>query len=323
MPYHRLLDELQEKQRGVRRIGTTMRGVGPAYTDKVARSGLRVGDLLDPDNFKERLTAILEEKNLILEKIYGVEGFQSGLVADQCLAYGERLKGYISDTSLLVNQALDENKRVLFEGAQGTLLDIDHGTYPFVTSSHPTAGGATVGVGVAPNRLNEILGVSKAYSTRVGEGPFPAELHDQLGQQLRERGHEYGATTGRPRRCGWLDTVLLRYAARINGFTSLALTKLDVLDGLEKIRICTAYSYQGKVLKDFPYQEKVLRQCTPILEELPGWTEPTGGIRNYPDLPSAAKRYVERIEELVGVKVVILAVGPSREQTMVLKRLFE
>ena len=250
MPYHKELDKLQED--GGRKLGTTKRGIGPLYTDKISRTGFRVIDLLDKKLFPEKLKAIVDEKNFILDRIYGHPAFVYEDLLDEFRYYAERLRPMVTDTSLLVNQAIDQGKKVLFEGAQGTLLDIDHGTYPYVTSSHPVSGGACVGAGVGPTRINRVVGVVKAYTTRVGDGPFPTELFDDTGDLIRERGDEYGTTTGRPRRCGWLDAVILRYAARINGLTDIAITKLDVLDGFESIKICVAYRYQGQILQEFP-----------------------------------------------------------------------
>jgi len=320
MPYHKKLDSLQEN--GSRRIGTTRRGVGPLYADKINRTGFRVIDLLDKDLFPQRLKAIVEEKNRILEKIYGSTAFVYEELLDEFCYYAERLRPMVTDTSLLVNQAIDEGKKVLFEGAQGTLLDIDHGTYPYVTSSHPVSGGACVGAGVGPTRINRVVGVVKAYTTRVGEGPFPTELFDKTGDLIRERGDEYGTTTGRPRRCGWLDAVILRYAVRINGLTDIAITKLDVLDTFEKVKICTAYRYRGQIIEEFPESLEVLRECEPVYIEMDGWQQDIAGITRFEDLPLKAQEYVNKMVELCGVNHCLLAVGPGRAQTMVTRDVF-
>ena len=320
MPYHKKLDSLQEN--GNRKIGTTKRGIGPLYTDKISRTGFRVIDLLDQAVFPQKLKAIVEEKNRLLNKIYGSPAFVFKDLLDEFQFYAERLRPMVTDTSLLVNQAIDEGKKVLFEGAQGTLLDIDHGTYPYVTSSHPISGGACVGAGVGPTRINRAVGVVKAYTTRVGEGPFPAELFNDTGELIRQRGDEYGTTTGRPRRCGWLDAVILRYAARINGLTDMAITKLDVLDGFEKLKICVAYRYRDQILQEFPESLEVLQECEPIYIEMDGWQQDIGGIRRFEDLPVAAQNYVNKMVELSGVKHSLLAVGPGRSQTMVTREVF-
>lgn len=317
MPYHKELDRAQEMKRGAARIGTTMRGIGPVYADKAARSGLRVGDLLDGEMFLMRLKSALEEKNAILEQVYGLPGLDYGVLAEEYLGYGEKFRRFATDTGLLVQRAIDEGKKVVFEGAQGTFLDLDHGTYPYVTSSSSTAGGACTGVGVGPKSIDRVVGIAKAYTTRVGEGPFPAEVPEDEASILREIGREYGTTTGRPRRCGWADTVMLKYAARVNGFDYLALTKLDVLDGFEKIRICVAYEYNGQIIQNFPLRLDVQQRCRPVWEEMPGWKEDISGARSYRDLPVQARRYVERLEELSGVKVALIGVGADREEIIV------
>lgn len=322
MPYHRLLDQLQEERRGDYKIGTTKRGIGPAYMDKVARTGIRIIDLMEPEELKVILRRNVEEKNRLLKVLYGADGFDFNQVFDQYREYAEKIRPYVADTSVLINKAIDEGKHVLFEGAQGTLLDVDHGTYPFVTSSHPTAGGASTGAGIGPTKITKVVGVAKAYTTRVGEGPFPTELTDATGDHIREAGHEFGTTTGRPRRCGWFDAVIVRYAVRVSGISSLALTKLDVLDGLEKLKICTGYKYNGEIIKEFPHSLKVLEQCRPIYEELDGWREKTSNVRSYNQLPANAKRYLERLEELVGAKIAMVAVGPKRDQTIPVGKIF-
>ncbi len=321
MAYHKKLDEEEEKHRA-RKLGTTKRGIGPAYMDKAARSGLRMIDLLDSEELENKLEKIIEEKNCILERVYGSKGFNKDQLLEENLKYAERLKPYVTDTSILINQAIDEKKNVLFEGAQGTLLDIDHGTYPFVTSSNPIAGGACTGSGVGPTKIDKTLGVAKAYTTRVGEGPFPAELFGKEAEIIRELGMEYGTTTGRPRRCGWLDVVILRYAARISGFSAFALTKLDVLDKMKTIKICTGYKYKGRILKEFPQQYREFSQSDPVYEEIPGWQQDLSEIKDYDDLPENAKRYIKIIEELTGVPIAIIAVGPRRDQTIILENIF-
>jgi adenylosuccinate synthase len=322
MPYHRRLDEVQEERKGSQKIGTTKRGIGPAYVDKFARVGIRIVDLLDEDTFHAKLEANIIEKNILFNKVYGVEGFDKEQIIREYDQYAKRIKPYVADTSVIINNAVDSGENVLFEGAQGTLLDIDHGTYPFVTSSHPIAGGACIGTGIGPAKMNKVLGVAKAYTTRVGEGPFPTELFDDTGDLIRKEGNEFGTTTGRPRRCGWFDAVILRYGTRLSGLTGLAVTKLDVLDKLKQIKICVGYEYQGKDLVDFPADLKVLAQCKPVYEVLDGWMESTSSARTFEDLPLNARKYLERIEEIVGVKISIIAVGPKRSQTIVRDALY-
>ncbi len=320
LPYHKKIDELEDRNT---RIGTTKRGIGPAYSDKINRIGFHLSDILeDRQLFEEKLKVQVAYKNRIIKEIYGEEGFELQDILDQALQQAESLRQFVADTSLLVYDALKTGKKVLFEGAQGTLLDIDHGTYPFVTSSHPTAGGACTGVGIGPTLIDQVLGIAKAYTTRVGEGPFPTELLDETGEALRERGAEYGTTTGRPRRCGWLDAVILRYAVRVNGLTSLAITKLDVLDQFDTIRICTGYRYKGKLIHDFPESISVLEQCEPVYLDMPGWNQDISGITDFEKLPEATKAYIRKIEELSGLKQSIIAVGPNRVQTIVSSRFF-
>ena len=316
LPYHRLLDRLEEERRGAK-IGTTARGIGPAYTDKVRRTGIRVSDLLDREEFAAKLAAILAEKNELLTRVYGAGPLDYNAVYEEYLAYGEKLRPYVADPGPLVTAALEQGQGVLFEGAQGTLLDIDHGTYPYVTSSSPTAAGACLGAGIGPTFIDRVIGVSKAYTTRVGAGPFPTELHDEMGEHLREAGREFGTTTGRPRRCGWLDAVALRYAVRVNGLHSLAVVKLDVLTGIPKLRIGVAYRYRNEVLTEFPASLKVLADCQVEYEEMPGWHEDITGVRLVADLPANAQRYLARLTELTGAPVSIVGVGSSREQTLV------
>ncbi len=323
MPYHRLCDELEEDcPDGLRRLGTTRRGIGPVYTDKYAREGFRVVDLLE-EGAAAALKSMAWRKAEVLRRMHGVDGPEPEQVARDYLAYAEFLRPYVRDTSLLVHEAARAGKNILFEGAQGTLLDIDHGTYPYVTSSNPTAGGAAVGAGVGPRVIDTVVGVTKAYTTRVGEGPFPTELTDETGELLREAGREFGTTTGRPRRCGWLDAVILRYAARVNGLDYLAVTKLDVLRGLPALRICRAYRYRGREISDFPARLSVLAECEPVYEELPGWTEDVTGVRTYDGLPPAARGYLARLAKLTGVPVGLVSVGPGREQTIVLAKFFK
>ena len=322
MPYHRLLDKAEESRKGEGKIGTTGKGIGPVYRDKIGRFGIRLEDLLNEEVFTAKVKEMVELKNLILEKVYGMQPLDADEIIEEYLGYAEELESYVVDSSLLLNQEIDNGTDVLFEGAQGTLLDIDHGTYPFVTSSNPTSGGVCPGSGVGPTKIDNVLGVVKAYTTRVGEGPFPAELEGETGEHLRDKGHEFGTTTGRPRRCGWFDAVIVKYAARVNGLTGLALTKLDVLDELEEIKICTGYRYQGEVITEFPTNGEILTQCEPVYETLPGWQEDTTEITNYENLPANAKQYVERICELTGVELDILSVGPKRKQTMMINELF-
>jgi adenylosuccinate synthase len=322
MPYHRLLDEMEEEKRGKNKIGTTKRGIGPCYMDKDARQGIRIVDLMDAEEFSEKLAQNLEAKNLLLKNVYEVEGFDFETVKNEYLGYAEHLRKYVVDTSMVINDAIKTGQNVLFEGAQATLLDIDHGTYPYVTSSNPTAGGACVGAGVGPTSINKVIGVVKAYTTRVGEGPFPTELHNEIGELIRTKGHEFGTTTGRPRRCGWLDLAVIKYAAAVSGIHGFALTRLDILTGLEKLKICIGYKYQGTALHEFPASLKVLAQCEPIYEEMAGWTEDITTVRKYEDLPLNARRYVERIVEITGVKMSIVSIGPKRDQTIFLDDLF-
>jgi adenylosuccinate synthase len=321
MPYHKRIDSLEDRAAN---IGTTKRGIGPTYADKINRIGFRIGDLLDSrDYFEPRFAAQVKQKNRIIEEIYGEPGFDYRELLDELMEQVERLRPYIADTSLLIYEAMRNRQKVLFEGAQGTLLDIDHGTYPFVTSSHPIAGGACVGAGVGPTCIDRVLGVAKAYTTRVGEGPFPTELKDAEGDMLQQRGMEFGTTTGRKRRCGWLDAVILRYAVRLNGLTDLAITKLDVLDEFPAVKICTAYKYKGTLIDEFPESIEVLEGCQPVYMELPGWQEDISHITAYDQLPPNARRYLETIYELTGVRQTLISVGPKRSQTIVQEQLFD
>ena len=319
MPYHKVLDGLEEEAKGDGKIGTTKRGIGPAYADKVNRVGIRVCDLIDFSEFERKLHQVLKQKNVLLEKVYGQEPMDEKAIVEEYKVLAERVRPYVADTSVLLDKELKAGKKVLFEGAQAVHLDIDHGTYPFVTSSSPCAGGALTGTGVGPTKINQVIGVAKAYTTRVGEGPFPTELFDEMGEELRKVGGEYGVTTGRPRRCGWLDAVLLRYSVRVSGVTDLALTKLDVLDGLDEIKICVGYRYGDEELTEFPASLNRMEGYEPIYETLPGWKEDITGCGSYEDLPEKAKAYIARVEELTGAPVSIVAVGPERHQTIVRK----
>ena len=316
MPWHIVLDGASEQLLADKKIGTTKRGIGPAYEDKVARSGLRIGDLLEPEYFRSRLEAALVVENAILEKVYGLDTFDADEVYSQYMAYAERIAPMITDTVTLINVALESGKNVFFEGAQGTLLDIDHGTFPFVTSSTTTAGGAVVGTGAGMKDIARVLGITKAYLTRVGSGPFPTELDDEMGEFLGTEGAEFGVTTGRKRRCGWFDGPIIKYAARVNGLTEICLTKLDVLDKLEKIKVCVAYEIEGERTEAMPDSLHAFSVAVPVYEELDGWCEPTSDCRSFDELPANAKAYIHRIEELAGVPVSIVAVGPDRDQTI-------
>ena len=316
MPYHVALDGAVEKGLGQAKIGTTQRGIGPAYADKASRVGIRAIETLDLERFAERLRQQVTVKNAWLTQMYGQPALDADAIVEEYLGYARRIAPLVGDASLIVNQAIDAGQTVLCEGAQGTLLDLDQGTYPYVTSSSPVAGGACTSLGIGPTKVTSVLGVAKAYTTRVGAGPFPTELHNAVGERLTEVGREYGTTTGRRRRTGWLDAVILRYAARVNGLTGLALTKLDVLTGIEPLRICVAYRRRGERLEHFPADGAILAECEPIYEELPGWHEDIGGCRQLEDLPPAARAYVRRIEALAGVPVEVISVGPDREQTI-------
>ena len=311
MPYHKQVEEWEENQRGKLRIGTTKRGIGPAYTDKIARRGIRISDLLIKEALRKKLIINLN----FYKKLYGID-FSIDELTSKYLSYGEKLKDYITDTSLLIYQLMRKGEDILFEGAQGTLLDVDYGTYPYVTSSNCIAGGACTGVGIGPGKITEVLGVAKAYTTRVGKGPFPTEIKGEIADALRERGKEYGATTGRPRRCGWFDGVILRYAARINGLNKIILTKLDVLDKLNKVKICTAYRYKGKIIRNFPAQESIWKESEPIYKELKGWEKDTSKITSFEELPQAARDYLKRVEEIGEVPIYLLSVGPRREDIL-------
>ncbi|MBM7541324.1 adenylosuccinate synthase [Amphibacillus cookii] len=322
LPYHLKLDLLQEEEKGINKIGTTKKGIGPAYMDKAARVGIRVADLLDKDVFREKLEQNLAEKNRLFKKVYEVDELKVDDILDEYYQYGQEIKKYVVDTSVVLNDALDQGRRVLFEGAQGVMLDIDQGTYPFVTSSNPIAGGVTIGSGVGPSKINHVVGVSKAYTTRVGDGPFPTELNDQIGEQIREVGNEYGTTTGRPRRVGWFDSVVVAHARRVSGITDLSLNSIDVLTGIETLKICVAYRYQGEIIKEFPASLKVLAECEPVYEELPGWTEDITGVKSLDELPVNARHYLERISQLTQIPLSIFSVGPDRNQTNEIRNVY-
>jgi len=319
MPYHKLLDRLIDESKGKGKIGVTGRGIGPCYRDKAARTGIRAGDLLDHGLFREKLSANLWEKNRILAALYEHEPFDEQPIAEEFMALGERIVPCLTDVSLYLNRAMTDGKRILFEGAQGTFLDIDHGSYPFVTSSNTTAGGACTGTGVGPTKMDEVIGVVKSYTTRVGSGPLPTQFEGEFQERMRKQWGEYGATTGRGRRCGWFDAVLVRYSARINGLSSLALTRLDSLDELDSIRICVAYEARGKRIEDFPWQPGLLTECTPIYEEMAGWKTDTSEVRGFDELPDRARDYLHRISALTGPPISIVSVGPERNQTIAVK----
>ena len=321
-PYHKELDALAEEARGDNKIGTTKKGIGPCYMDKTERSGIRICDLMDKDIFAKKLKAQIDAKNKIVKNIYGAEEFDFDAIYNEYLGYAEQIRSYVDDTSVVVYEAIKAGKKVLFEGAQGTLLDLDLGTYPFVTSSHPTSGGFSVGAGVGPNMIKDVVGIVKSYTTRVGEGPFVTELNDETGDKIRTQGREFGTTTGRARRCGWFDAVIVRYAARVNGLTSISLMLLDVLTGFDTVKICTSYKMGDKVLREFPASLEDLAKCEPIYEELEGWSEDLTGMETYEELPENAKKYIAKIEELVGVNVDMVSVGPNRAQTIVRKNIF-
>jgi len=321
MPHHQALDRVTERYLGKERIGTTGRGIGPAYADKVARTGIRVQDLFDPGILRQKLDLVLREKNQVLAKVYNRRGIDPGAVADEYVGYGERLRRYVADTVLVLNRALDEGKSVLLEGAQATLLDVDHGTYPFVTSSSPTAGGACAGSGIGPTRITTVIGIVKAYTTRVGAGPFPTELDGDQGDWLRTAGGEYGVTTGRARRCGWFDAVIARYAARVNGVTDFFLTKLDVLSGLEKVPVCVAYDTGGTRHTEIPMTQTEFHHAVPVYEYLDGWWEDLSHAREFTGLPRNAQRYVRAVEEMIGAPVTAVGTGPRRDQTLQLRPL--
>lgn len=322
MPYHKAIDQARERLRGKGKIGTTGRGIGPAYEDKVARIGIRFIDLLEEKTFREKLRYNIEEKNIYLKAILKERTLDFKSIHDTYCQYREKIKKYVTDTTLLLDKAIQSGQRVLFEGAQGTLLDVDHGTYPFVTSSNTAIGGVCTGAGVSPRHIHRIIGISKAYTTRVGSGPFPTELKGRQGEKLKQEGDEFGATTGRPRRCGWFDAVGVRHAVRINGITGIALTKLDVLTGFKQIKICSAYRSRGKTYHEFPSSLRVLENAEPVWENVEGWKEPISGARKLSDLPINAQKYIQRLEEILETPMTLVSVGPGRDQTIMLKNPF-
>ncbi|XRG78246.1 adenylosuccinate synthase [Rossellomorea sp. GAMAL-10_SWC] len=322
LPYHLKQDELEEERKGDNKIGTTKKGIGPAYMDKAARVGIRMADLLDKEEFYEKLKRNLEEKNNLFEKMYDSNSLNIEEIFEEYYEFGQQIKKYVCDTSVVLNDAIDGGKRVLFEGAQGVMLDIDQGTYPFVTSSNPVAGGVTIGSGVGPTKINHVVGVCKAYTTRVGEGAFPTELFDEIGNTIREVGREYGTTTGRPRRVGWFDSVVVRHARRVSGITDLSLNSIDVLTGLETVKICVAYKLRGETITEFPASLKQLAECEPVYEELPGWTEDITGVKTLNELPVNARHYVERVSQLVGIPLSVFSVGPDRNQTNIVRNVY-
>jgi adenylosuccinate synthase len=322
MPYHKLVDHGREKMKGDKKIGTTGRGIGPTYEDKITRRGVRFSDLIDPQSFKDRLDAIVPEKNFYLEKFLDTETVDQAAIQKHYTRYADRLRPYVGNIAVALQKAGKAGRQILFEGAQGTHLDIDHGTYPFVTSSNVVAGNACSGSGVGPKEINGVIGIVKAYTTRVGAGPFPSELFDDIGDLIQETGAEFGATTGRRRRCGWLDTVILNNAVRLNGLTGLAITKLDVLSELEKIKICTAYARDGQTIEEVPANLNHLAECKPVYETLSGWQQDIRSVRKYEDLPEGAKQYLNRIENLTGVPIRIVSVGPGRDETIVVQNPF-
>lgn len=322
-PYHRMIDKVTERFAGKRKIGTTGRGIGPAYADKINRIGIRVGDLLNEEHLRDKVENALRQKNQILVKLYNRRAVDVNRTVDELLELGQRLKPYIANTSLILNDALDAGSTVLFEGGQATMLDVDHGTYPFVTSSNPTAGGACTGTGVGPTKISRVIGVAKAYVTRVGEGPFPTELFDESGDWLRAQGHEYGVTTGRPRRCGWFDALVNRYAVQINGLTDIVLTKLDVLTGLEQIPICVAYDVNGERYDEMPTDQYAFAAAKPIYEMMPGWTEDISQVHHFEDLPENCQRYVRRLEELSRCRISAIGTGPQRDHIIQIHSLID
>ena len=322
MPYHQAVDLARENHKGDKKIGTTGRGIGPAYEDKATRRGVRFIDLLEPETFAEKVRTLLDEKNFYLKNYLSAATLDAEEIIDTYRRYADRLAPHVTNVSITLDEAIKKGHQVLFEGAQGTHLDIDHGTYPFVTSSSTVSGNACCGSGVGPGTVTDVIGIVKAYTTRVGAGPFPCELFDETGACIQEKGVEFGATTGRKRRCGWLDTVIVRNAVRLNGLTGLAITKLDVLGGLDELKICIGYEVKGKRLNEFPASLKVLAECTPLYEALPGWSEEISTIRQFGDLPQTTKTYLKRVEELTETPIQIVSVGPGRDETIVLKNPF-
>lgn len=315
MPYHLVLDALEEDRKAANKIGTTRKGIGPCYMDKAARNGIRIADLMVPEAFAEKARAIIADKNQVITQMYSGEALDADSIVNEYLELAEKLRPYVTDTSVVLNDAIDAGKKVLFEGAQGVMLDIDQGTYPYVTSSNPSAGGVCIGSGVGPSKIREVIGVAKAYTTRVGDGPFPTELDNEIGQWIRDKGHEYGTVTGRPRRVGWFDSVVVRHARRVSGITGLSLNSLDVLTGLDTVKICTAYKFRGELMEHYPANLKLLEECEAVYEELPGWHEDISGAKQISDLPETTQRFIKRITELTGIPIAIFSVGRNREQT--------
>ncbi|MCK9857573.1 adenylosuccinate synthase [Paenibacillus sp. ATY16] len=323
MPYHLVLDGLEEDRKGDNKIGTTRKGIGPCYMDKAARNGIRIADLLDAEEFTEKTRRLVAEKNQVIQQVYGGEPLDAEAIIAEYLGYAETLRPYVTDTSVVLNDAIDANRKVLFEGAQGVMLDIDQGTYPFVTSSNPSAGGVCIGSGVGPSKIQQVIGVAKAYTTRVGDGPFPTEQINEIGDLIRDKGHEYGTVTGRPRRVGWFDSVVVRHARRVSGITGLSLNSLDVLSGLETVKICTAYKYRGEVIEHYPASLKMLAECEAVYEEMPGWSEDITGAKTLEDLPVNTLNYLNRVSELTGIPIAIFSVGRNREQTNIVRPIYE
>jgi adenylosuccinate synthase len=323
MPYHLVLDGLEEDRKGDNKIGTTRKGIGPCYMDKAARNGIRIADLMDAEEFETRVRSIIVEKNQLIEQVYGSEPLDADKIVSDYLGFAEVLRPYVTDTSVILNDAIDAGQKVLFEGAQGVMLDIDQGTYPFVTSSNPSAGGVCIGSGVGPSKIQQVIGVAKAYTTRVGDGPFPTEQDNEIGQLIRDKGHEYGTVTGRPRRVGWFDTVVVRHARRVSGITGLSLNSLDVLTGLETVKICTGYKLRGEVIETYPASLKLVSECEAVYEELPGWSEDISGAKTLEDLPLNTRNYVNRVSELTGIPIAIFSVGRNREQTNPVRPIYE
>ena len=322
MPWHKLFDELGEENRGANKIGTTKRGIGPCYIDKADRIGIRVCDLIDREDFAAKVQSVVGMKNLILEKVYNHAPLDAEEIIREYEGYAERIRPFVCDTITLLNEQIDAGKKILFEGAQATMLDIDYGTYPYVTSSHPISGGVGIGAGVAPKKINTVVGVVKAYCTRVGEGPFPTEQLNAIGDKLREAGHEFGTVTGRPRRTGWIDACVVKYAGQLSGTDYMAVTRLDILDGFDEIKMCTAYKIDGQIINEIPASLKVLAQVEPVYETFAGWKTDISNVRRYEDLPANARRYLERMAEVTGIALGIVSVGPNRDQTIVLADIF-
>jgi adenylosuccinate synthase len=322
MPYHLVLDILEEEQKGSNKIGTTQKGIGPCYMDKAARNGIRIADLMDKQEFEKKLRTIIEQKNKLIEQVFQSQKLNVETILIEYLDYAEVLRPYVADTSYILNEAIDNDQNVLFEGAQGVMLDIDQGTYPYVTSSNPTAGGVCIGSGVGPTKIQSVIGVAKAYTTRVGDGPFPTELKNELGDLIREKGFEYGTVTGRPRRVGWFDSVVVRHARRVSGITGLSLNSIDVLTGIDTVKICTKYLHNGQIIDHYPASLKVLAECEAIYEELPGWTEDVSHCKTLEELPFNARKFLERISELTHIPIAIFSVGRNREQTNLVKPIY-